>query len=374
MNIHPRLHHLNTTAAATVLLLSHGLAAAQATPATSSVTLFGLLDANMSRYSPGSHAGGGVQNVINDGVVNGLNGSRWGIRVAEDLGGGLKASVLLESGLNADTGTLGQGGRAFGRQAFIALSAANAGELRLGRQYILSDSVVGQGNPFANALVNNPTTAVTNMGKALPMWFNAPRADNVVQYQTPNWAGFTAAGQIAPGEGTADRFHGLRAVYSSGVFYTGLTYEWNKSRTTGENTNKSLSFTANYNFGFMKLEGGLQRNTDLATGSVNGAASGVTNLLVTGDSTFTAHEIDGWTIGAEVPVSTALVFGLNFTRMKYEAASGGANADLGKLALTARYGLSKNTFLYAGGSIATGELKEYISQKQVLQAGLRMAF
>jgi GBP family porin len=45
---------------------------------------------------------------------------------------------------------------------------------------------------------------------------------------------------------------------------------------------------------------------------------------------------------------------------------------LGKLALAARYGLSKNTFLYTG--IATGDLKEHISQKRVVQLGMRTAF
>ncbi|MGH8856299.1 MAG: porin, partial [Telluria sp.] len=45
------------------------------------------------------------------------SGSRWGLRGVEDLGGGLKAIFLLESGFNLDTGTTGQGGRLFGRGA-----------------------------------------------------------------------------------------------------------------------------------------------------------------------------------------------------------------------------------------------------------------
>jgi GBP family porin len=351
-------------------LMTMGLAATA--HAQSSVTVFGLLDLNVSHYKSGSVANAGSVTLMQDGTTNGLNGSRWGIRTTEDLGGGLKAGAWLEGGLNADTGAAAQGGRAFGRQVFVSLSHTAAGELRLGRQYILSDSVVGQGNPFGNALVNNPTTSVTNMGRNLPMWLNAPRADNTIQLQTANLAGFHAAVQVAPGEGTADRFHGVRFVYQAGPLYTGLAYEWNKARSDGENTNKSLSATANYNFGFMKLLGGIQRNSDLRLASNNGAAVGVSNLIVTGATSFTAQDIDGWTLGAEVPLGGPTTLGVNYTQMNYEGTGG--EAKLGKAAVTGRYGFSKNTFGYAGVSTATGDLKDYISQKTVFQLGLRMAF
>ena len=64
---------------------------------------------------------------------------------------------------------------------------------------------------------------------------------------------------------------------------------------------------------------------------------------------------------------------VNHTQVRYESATG-QQQDLGKFAVSARYALSKNTFLYAGGSISTGDLKNYISQKTALQAGLRTAF
>lgn len=341
--------------------------------AQSSVTVFGLVDLNLTNYAAGNQTGGLNQTVMNDGTVNGLNGSRWGLRAQEDLGGGLKAGVLLESGFTADTGAAAQGGRAFGRQGFVSLGSPTAGELRLGRQYVLSDSVVGLSNPFGNALVSNPGTAVTNMGKNLPMYLNAPRADNILQYQSPVFGGLSAAAQIAPGEGTADNFRGLRLMYAKAPFNAGISYEWNQARTDGATTNKSLSLGANYDFGSFELQAGLQRNSDLSTTSGNGAAVGVSNLVVTGASSFTLKDINGYTLGAEVPVGAATVLGLNYTRVNYEGASG-ESSNLGKMALTARYGLSKNTFLYTGVSFATGELKDYISQKTVVQAGLRTSF
>ena len=354
------------------LVLAALVGAAGAAQAQSTVSLYALIDLNVTRYKAGGKAGGASQTVMNDGTVNGLNGSRWGVRGSEDLGGGLKAGVVLEGGVLADTGSLAQGGRGFGRQAFISLSAPSWGEWRLGRQYILEDSVMGLSNPFGNALVNNPGTGVTNMGKALPMWLNAPRADNVIQWQSPRWGGFSVAGQWAPGEGTADRFSGVKAAYGAGPFNAALSYEWNKARIGGERSNQSLTLAANYDFGVVKLVGGFQDNSKLTTGSGNGAASGVSNLVVTGPATFNMRETRGYTVGVEVPIGLTLL-GVNHTLVRYESATG-QSQDLGKLALSARYALSKSTFLYAGGSIATGDLKDYISQKTVLQAGMRTSF
>lgn len=360
------------TALKSVALAAAALLAAGTAQAQSSVVLYGLIDLAVDHYKAGSASGAGNVWKLNDGVVNGLNGSRWGVRVSEDLGGGLKANAVLESGLSADTGALGQGGLAFGRQVFVGFSQASLGELRLGRQYILSDSVMGMTNPYGNASVANPGTASTNAGRNLPLWLNAPRANNVVQLATPNLGGFIGTLQIAPGEGTADRFHGVKLGYGIGAFNIAASYEWNESRTTGADVNKSFTFGANYNFGPVKLLGGVQMNQDLALGSGNGAFTG-SNLIVThAGPSFTADEINGYTLGVQVPVDR-FTFGANYTGVKYENAAG-ANATLGKAAVMGWYTLSKSTFLYSGLSFSTGDLKDYIAENRVFQAGIRMAW
>lgn len=351
-----------------VMLAICGSASAQST-----VTLYGLVDLSVNNTRSGEKVGGDRSTwAMNDGTVNGLNGSRWGVRVNEELGNGLKAGAVLESGILADSGTAAQGGRAFGRQAFLSLNSASLGEVRLGRQYIFEDGVMGLSNPFGNALTLNPGTGVTNMTKALPMWLNAPRADNVAQYVTPTFAGFNAGVQVAPGEGTADRFHGLKLGYAQGPVSAGLSYEWNKARTTGDKVNKSLTFGANYNFGTFKLLGGFQSNKDLAANSGNGAFVVTAAPVVTGSSTFTVTKLTGYTFGVEVPVGQFLL-GTNFTKVKYESATGTSD-NLGKFAVGARYSLSKNTYLFTSASLATGGLKDYISQQRVVQGGMRMAF
>lgn len=334
----------------------------------------------MSHYNAGSRSrpdglgsAGNVWRMI-DGTTNGLNGSRIGFRGVEDLGGGLKGGFVLEMGVLADTGALGQGGSGFGRQGFVYLSHATLGEVRLGRQYILEDAVMSYTNPFGNALVDNPSTSVTNRGRNIPLWLNAPRADNVAQYQTPSLGGFTVAGQIAPGEGTADRFHGLRLAYNAGPLNAGVSYEWNKPRAGGDDTNKSLTIGANYDFGFVKPMFGIQRNKNLTTTSGNGAAVGLSNLVVaTNTTTLTLKNLDGNTVGAEVPVGNAVVLGASYTWMKYKGTTG-QSLSLGKGSLVAGYGFSKNTFVYAGVSTSTGDLKNYIAEKSVTQVGMRTAF
>src|ERR1700754_1749666 len=88
---------------------------AGAAHAKSSVTLYGLIDAGLT-YT--NNQGGSHNFKMTSGAVN---GSRWGLRGSEDLGGGLKAIFTLEDGFSIANGTFGQGGREFGRQAFVGL-------------------------------------------------------------------------------------------------------------------------------------------------------------------------------------------------------------------------------------------------------------
>lgn len=105
---------------------------AGAAHAQSSVTLYGIIDEGFifNNNAKGVHLYG-----LSSGV---MQGSRWGMRGTEDLGGGLKALFVLENGFNVNTGGLGQGGLEFGRQAYVGLSSG-FGTLTMGRQY---DSVV----------------------------------------------------------------------------------------------------------------------------------------------------------------------------------------------------------------------------------------
>jgi predicted porin len=98
--------------------------------AQSSVTLYGLLDAGIT-YANKVATSTGHDSLVKygDGVAS---GSRWGLRGTEDLGGGLKALFVLESGFSTGDGTSGQGGALFGRQAFVGLAKDGIGSVTFG--------------------------------------------------------------------------------------------------------------------------------------------------------------------------------------------------------------------------------------------------
>lgn len=96
MSTTPRHHTplLRATALAATLLCC-GAAQAQST-----VTIYGLVDAGVTRVS-GLRAGTVTQ------VASGImEGSRWGLRGNEDLGGGYRAIFTLENRFEADTGSV----------------------------------------------------------------------------------------------------------------------------------------------------------------------------------------------------------------------------------------------------------------------------
>ncbi|MET3448195.1 porin [Ralstonia sp. 1138] len=113
-------------AAAAAALMSTGAFA------QSSVTLYGVADVGVEWVNkvPGADGNGHSRVAMQSGN---LSGSRWGLRGVEDLGSGLKGIFNLESGFNLDTGTSAQGGRLFGRNAFVGLQG-QWGQLTLGRQ------------------------------------------------------------------------------------------------------------------------------------------------------------------------------------------------------------------------------------------------
>jgi len=102
--------------------------------AQSSVTLYGIIDegvqfTNNQKNVVGGTNVGGRQVTLDS--TNGINGSRWGLKGAEDLGGGLQAIFTLESGINLNNGAFAQGGTPFGRQAFVGLSSSSYGAVTL---------------------------------------------------------------------------------------------------------------------------------------------------------------------------------------------------------------------------------------------------
>ncbi len=184
--------------------------------AQSSVTLYGIIDEgfNINTNSGGKH----LYN-LSSGV---LQGSRFGLRGTEDLGGGLKAIFVLENGFDVNNGKLGQGGLMFGRQAYVGLSS-QFGTVTLGRQY---DSVVDYvgpleaGDQWGGYIAAHPGD-IDNFN-------NAYRTNNTVKYTSANYGGLTFGGTYSfggqAGNITGNQIWSLGAGYNNGPLVLGVGY------------------------------------------------------------------------------------------------------------------------------------------------------
>lgn len=154
----------------TVCLTTLGLIPCLAEVHAQTATLYGIVDVGVERLNRAGPRGGSLTRVPS---LTASVPSRWGVRVREDLGGGMGAIAVLEAGFAPDAGTLGQGGRAFGRQAFVGLEG-RWGQLAMGRQYTLL------GSALADADVLGPNIyGHASFDTYLP---NA-RADNSIAYR-----------------------------------------------------------------------------------------------------------------------------------------------------------------------------------------------
>nr|WP_315592436.1 porin [uncultured Cupriavidus sp.] len=139
--------------------------------AAQSVTLYGVIDTGVEFVNG---IGASRNSVVRMPSLTATVPSRWGLRGSEDLGGGLKSVFVLESGFAPDSGTSNQGGRLFGRQAFVGLSSNQWGQISFGRQWTmtfwstLDSDILGPNIYGANSLDSYRPNA---------------RADNAIAYK-----------------------------------------------------------------------------------------------------------------------------------------------------------------------------------------------
>jgi predicted porin len=161
----------------TMTRIACAIAALASAPAfaQSSVTLYGIVDTGIgyqsSQTSLGSTSGG--KSAVK--MINGVwAGSRFGLKGAEDLGGGTNAL--------------------FGRQAWVGVTNNTYGTFTAGRQYTAYYTLL---SPYS------PTTWLTGYYGAHPGDVDALdtiyRANNSLVYTSPKLYGFTFSGSYAVG-------------------------------------------------------------------------------------------------------------------------------------------------------------------------------
>lgn len=185
-----------------VLSAFAGVASAQ-----NNVTVYGVVDAGLNFANSTKESG---RWALSSGQQS---GSRIGFKGTEDLGGGLSAVFTLENGFNTDDGTLGNGGRLFGRQAWVGLNGG-FGSVKLGRQYSTIYNSLNAIDPFG---INQAGNLQRAYGFGLALADPISRSDNTITYTTNNLGGFT--GQVGYGFGEQAGNFAARRNFFAGVAY-----------------------------------------------------------------------------------------------------------------------------------------------------------
>lgn len=293
-----------------------GLLTAASASAQSSATVFGVADAAIRHTTNGSDAETSL-------ASGGLAGSRFGIRVEEDLGGGLKAGGWIEGTVNLDNGTA-NATRLWNRRTTVSLSGP-MGEVVLGRSLTPGYTAFGEYDTFGTSgLADQGKFHSTAFGSGIEGTGLWARADNAVAYNTPKTlGGFYANAMWAAGEGVvASAFKGTRLGYAAGPLDISGAYSVIDA-TAGDFTRTSLA--ARYDFGVAKL-----------------FASMVVNKYLDAERRVTQ-------LGVHVPVGTQGTVRANITRADASGQQGATSIsadDATQLALGYVHALSKRTSLY----------------------------
>jgi len=386
------------------------IAASGSAMAQSSVTLYGLIDVSVQSFKAKVFSAGTATtaetytNLAQTRMQSGAqNGSRWGMKGVEDLGGGLNAVFDLQSGFNVDTGASGQDGLLFGRHAFVGLNGG-FGTLTLGRHDTSLDDEIGNFLPSAHNAIDvtngvltnhaanafpNATAASTiaanaqavaasagvgvtnaalvtlqnNAAKTVGAWvgYNS-RVDNSIKFNTANYAGFTGSVTYGLGEnktatvGATSTFS-LTGKYSNGPIGVLVAYqdEVLAKAATGNTDLKNTMVAATYDFGVAKLYG-----------AYNQAKLSFPTLV---------RKNNEYALGVTAPVG-AFTLRAEYAQSKGDVFSGLTNTDVTAKGfdLEALYDLSKRTTLYTSYAATKHDKNVSDSKTSVFAAGIRHRF
>ncbi|MFZ6874346.1 porin [Undibacterium sp. Di27W] len=304
---------------------------ATAAHAQSTVTIYGLIDANIT-YNNNADANKGSQFKLNSG---GMNTSRFGLRGSEDLGGGLKAIMQLEGGILLDTGA--SDGDIFGRQANVGLQG-DFGRVVAGRSYSTTYDFILPFDPMGYAPQYSWATSAGATGGRKDGMLTT--ISNLVKYQYDG-KGYKLGATYGFGEVAGNTSGNAKYIIAASAFdgpwAAVITYEQNNSAPIANGSYdqaKVLHLAGSYDFGEVKLFAGYRNfKKTLATGAADQRSD---TLWLGGNYALTP----AWTL-------TGVYY---YQDIKNVAA--GADADPGLLTLRAKYAMSKRTDIYIAGGYA----------------------
>lgn len=356
------------TKAVAVALATLGAGAAFA---QSSLTIYGNIDAALDsvhkgagKTATGAAAASSTLTRVSPSISS---QNALGFKGTEDIGGGYKASFILEGQFNTDTGAQGgQDSRMWGRQAYVGLTTP-VGEVRIGRQYApifyafatSTVEAIGAADLMASGLVVN--NLQVRQDNQLSYWLKAGDITGALSY-SPNGGvgtkvnalrngtgGGTSTGQIVGGASAGDenntgrgRSYGFYLNYAVDPSLSVMGgYHYNKfgdanlvSSTDPTNVLFYLDKYVGYALGakYTLQSTGTVLATNFHQGTFTNDGGSIAGPKVQTVSLGFKHPIDKFAVGAEFVYSRFT----NFTKGK----------DRG-LMLAGDYNLSKRTRLYA---------------------------
>jgi len=313
--------------------------------AQSSVTIYGIIDTGVV-YTTNANANG--NSIFKMPSLTGSFPSRIGFKGTEDLGGGLQAMFVMESGFAPDTGAMGQGGRLFGRQSYVGLKNS-WGQVMLGRQ--INMTYLSQ---LKTDVMGPNIFAIGSIDSYLP---NA-RSDNAIGY-LGNFSGFTVgatysfgrdaanapgpASTNCPGEvaGNSKACRQITALLGYDGKGWGMTSSYDilygntgasNGMTSSDNTDQRVTLNGYFMLGDVKIGGGVVDRRTRAAANTN------TNS-------------DLYYLGVSYPLSVALVLDAQVSRLAVKNSPNDVTLSVARLT----YNLSKRTAVYGSmGYIKNG--------------------
>jgi len=376
------------------------------------VSLYGIVDLSFyyNVVSRSANALGGAVNASQAGITSGvLSGSRWGIKGTDTIADGWSSGFVLESGINAQEGTLGQGGLGFGRQATVSLMSRELGTLEMGRKGTFSYLYMVPIDPFS--LSGSQAGAGSSFGSA-----NGLRFNNLITYETPTIQGFQAGigysfntglsaiyadGPTLQEQAATNRFgrkgnmRGFTAAlrYNNGPLSLLLTYDAvyganeviDKNDKTVPNNVKAVPkawiLGGSYDFKLLKLAAAIgQTKSGLFLGQSAGAggyqspletSSADANVIFSGGTRVTSY-----LLSATIPVRGTDKLLLSWQGMLPRGILEDASQLSNQLILSAAYihQLSKRTDLYLWGSYGNNYQSFSTAKSSVIGTGIRHLF
>lgn len=332
-----------------------GMSAAVA-QAQNSVTIYGVVDAGIVRESGG--AAGSITK-LTSGVES---GSRLGFKGVEDLGGGMAAFFILESGFATDTGASLQSGALFGRTSVVGLRQDRSA-LTLGRQYTPLANAQVENDPFVTGLAGQSSNLISAGGVA-----GNNRMTDTVKYAFGGADGLNAElaygfGEVA-GSTSASRQLGTAIGYGAGPLNVKLA--WASVNSSSSANGRDIFLGARYKF-------------DSFTGYANYAINKNNSVMGTVNK-----DSRDYLVGAVIPVGVVHKLIVSYIKKKDRTAQ---HNDASQIGLGYTYALSKRTDLYATfahihnhaaagttGFYTVGNATELGSGNQAMAVGVRHLF